>query len=266
MGPKLNLQELDELNGTTESVSELAGQMDENEVQDFGGIEASKKQAEQEKAVKERFAQLDAQAKEAARKRAEFYASYHHDRNADRKADLERVQREAEAERRRAYSDLDEDGLRKKFARTNPESVEDKAMLVALSEVIDEMNGKFRRPARRVLKSEGMRPMLTPDEVNSLYLKQVRPSTDTTVSLDTPIQERDATISKINAILDLMEQKRLEQEAREKLPQPKPRTTLKQYFFRSVLFVLRHPLNFAIRFMTAYRQTKYQYKNGTYRR
>lgn len=177
--------------------------------------------------------------REEAAVEASVKASYHHDQVAVDKAISDAVSASAEKERK-AASTLDPLELIRQVQKMRDEGFDEATIRAAFQEVMGELTGQFRRPMRRVLKSEGMSKMLSQDEMNRHYEKLTYGRDGET---DEQMDER------IKLILE-----RIEQTKDFKVEVKKP--TLKNYLYRAAYFVLRRPLQFMIAFLTALREQR----------
>lgn len=196
-----------------------------------------------------RFEQLNAQSKKAAEEDARITASYHHSKEADRKAD--RAQIEASASEDRKIPKLDPLELIRQVEKMRKDGFDEGTIRAAFNEVMEQLTGNFRRPIRRVLKSEGMIRTLSQDEVNKLYTDHYKGITQDDPEVD----------SRVYIILDALEKSK--QASNKILEYEKP--TIKNYLFRGILAVVKGPLTFVINFLTAYKTAKYQSKHGVNR-
>lgn len=203
--------------------------------------------SELEANMKARFEQLDAQSRESQAQEASVKASYHHSSEQDTKDVRAMMEASAEKERENAKPKLDPLELIRQLAKMREEGFDEATIRAAFDEVMGELTGNFRRPMRRILKSEGMVATLSQPEINKLYTDRYKDIVD----------EANPTAK---MILDAMEKSR---EASERILEYR-KPSLKNYLFRAVLFVIRRPLQFAINFLSAYRTAKYRSKNGYY--
>lgn len=198
--------------------------------------------------MKARFEYLDAQTRENLAEEATVQASYHHSKEQDVKEDRAKIEASAAEERKVKLDPLE---LLRQVEQMRKEGFDESTIRAAFNEVMEAQTGNFRRPIRRVLKSEGMIAMLSPQEMNKHYTNLVYPPKGE--ETDSAMDER------IRLILE-----RMEQTKDFKVEYKKP--TIKNYIFRAILFVVRRPLQFTINFLHAYRTAKYQTKNGVYRK
>lgn len=103
----------------------------------------------------------------------------------------------------------------------------------AFEEVMGNSDGSFRKPLRRVLKTDSMQAMPTQAEINKMYEDRYAGVVDTEVA--------DKSVAMIL--------ERMKQTKELKLSAQKP--TLRQRLYRIAFFFLRRPLRFGIAFLKA---------------
>lgn len=182
-----------------------------------------------EEALKDRFAHLNDQKLTQERGKLDLKLSYHHSKEEDNKADKARVLENAAEERK---SKLDPLELIRQLDKMREEGFDENVIRAAFDEVMAQHTGNFRRPLRRVLKSDNMTLMPTQAEINKMYEDRYKGIVDIGVN--------DPSIKAIVDSIDLESRKPVV---------VKP--TFKMYLYRVAYFILRRPLRFAIAFLKA---------------
>lgn len=161
----------------------------------------------------DRFAYLKEQAKVQVEKEKSFKDSYHYkelDSIADAKAMKESILAAAIEERKACNIDPLE--MIKQIEIMRKEGFDESTIRAAFNDVMAEQSGTFRRPLRRVLKSENMTPMPSQEEINKMYFDRhgvkdgdIKDVKTDEKKYDKPLDEADVTIEAINSILAQIE-------------------------------------------------------------
>ncbi len=124
-----------------------------------------KKQLEEQ--LKERFKHLDEQGKPALEKEQAIRKSYHHSLVEEVKTDRANVEASAAEERKAAR--LDPLELIRQLEQMRKEGFSDDIIRAAFAEVMERQTGNYRRPLKRILRSEGMIEIPAQADINKMY-------------------------------------------------------------------------------------------------